>query len=72
MQFRGKRKSNGVVLLIKQGGHVYMHVIFALTFFLFASFLFVSGKKFLCFLDNFYALESSMNLGLKAAAAAAG
>ena len=37
-----------MVLLIKQCGHVYMHVIFVLTFFL-ACFLVVSCKKFLCF-----------------------
>ena len=55
MLFRGKRKSKGVgewfYLLIKQCVHVYMHVIFVLTFCLFVCFLFVSFKKFLCFLE---------------------
>ena len=48
MLFRGKRKSKGVgewfYLLIKQCVHVYMHVIFVLTFCLFV-------------VKNFYVLE---------------
>ena len=38
-----------MVLLIKQHGHVYMHVIFVLTFFLFVCFLVASCQKFRCF-----------------------
>ena len=51
MLFRGKRKSNGMggwfYLLIKQCVHVYMYVIFVLTF------LFVC----LFVVKNFYVLE---------------
>ena len=43
-----------MILLIKQCGHVYMHVTFVLTFCLFVCFLVVFCKQFLCFfrIDN--------------------
>ena len=55
--FEEKEKAKGgkvLFLLIKQRGHVYMHVFFVLTFRLFVClfcFLAVSCKKFLYFLE---------------------